>query len=98
MRAPAPGQSHAAGPAAGSEEAEVPEDEGPRVEDRGVRGEQDEEIDFNRAVQLLADKRAKGPAKPKATRKPAAKKPAVKKPAAKKPAVRKPAAPKATTE
>ena len=62
------------------------------------RGEQVEEIDFNRAVQLLADKRAKGPAKPKATRKPAAKKPAVKKPAAKKPAVRKPAAPKATTE
>jgi DNA topoisomerase-1 len=30
------------------------------------RGEQIEEIDFDRAVQLLADKRAKGPAKPKA--------------------------------
>ncbi|WP_210480397.1 type I DNA topoisomerase [Naasia sp. SYSU D00948] len=32
------------------------------------RGETIEEIDFPRAVQLLADKRAKGPAKPKATR------------------------------
>jgi len=32
------------------------------------RGETIEEIDFERAVQLLADKRAKGPAKPKATR------------------------------
>ncbi len=30
------------------------------------RGEDPEEIDFERAVQLLADKRAKGPAKPKA--------------------------------
>ncbi|WP_210508559.1 type I DNA topoisomerase [Naasia sp. SYSU D00057] len=38
------------------------------------RGEDIEEIDFDRAVQLLADKRAKGPAKPKATR--AAKAPA----------------------
>lgn len=40
------------------------------------RGEAVEEIDFDRAVQLLADKRAKGPAKPKtriATKKPAAK-------------------------
>jgi len=39
------------------------------------RGEAVEEIDFERAVQLLADKRAKGPAKPKArtaTKKPAA--------------------------
>jgi DNA topoisomerase-1 len=47
------------------------------------RGETIEEIDFDRAVQMLADKRAKGPAKPKAKapakRKPAAKKPAVKK-------------------
>ncbi|HEY0259221.1 MAG TPA: type I DNA topoisomerase [Lacisediminihabitans sp.] len=47
------------------------------------RGETIEEIDFDRAVQLLADKRAKAPAKPKAKapakRKPAAKKPAVKK-------------------
>jgi DNA topoisomerase I len=56
------------------------------------RGETVEEIDFERAVQLLADKRAKGPAKPKAkaaARKPAAKKPAAKKPAAKKPAAKK---------
>ena len=46
------------------------------------RGEQLEDIDFDRAVQLLADKRAKGPAKPKAkatTRKPAAKKAPAKK-------------------
>ena len=60
------------------------------------RGETVEEIDFERAVQLLADKRAKGPAKPKAkapARKPAAKKPAAKKPAAK-PAAKKPAAKK----
>ncbi len=52
------------------------------------RGESVEDIDFERAVQLLADKRAKGPTKPKtktATRKkPAAKKAAAKKPAAKK--------------
>ena len=52
------------------------------------RGESVEEIDFERAVQLLADKRAKGPAKPKskpaARRKALAKKPAAKKPAAKK--------------
>ncbi|MBC7403331.1 MAG: type I DNA topoisomerase [Microbacteriaceae bacterium] len=52
------------------------------------RGETVEEIDFERAVQMLADKRAKGPA----VTKPTAKKPAVKKPAAKKPAVKKPAA------
>ena len=56
------------------------------------RGETVEEIDFERAVQLLADKRAKGPAKPKAkapARKAPAKKPAAKKPAAKKPAAKK---------
>jgi DNA topoisomerase-1 len=66
------------------------------------RGETIEEIDFERAVQLLADKRAKGPAKPRAkapakkaaVKKPAVKKPAVKKPVAKKPAVKKPAATK----
>ncbi|MCU1441363.1 MAG: topA [Rhodoglobus sp.] len=46
------------------------------------RGETIEEIDFERAVQLLADKRAKGPAKPKA--KPAARKPAAKRAPAKK--------------
>ncbi|GAA3737786.1 type I DNA topoisomerase [Leifsonia bigeumensis] len=55
------------------------------------RGETVEDIDFERAVQLLADKRAKGPAKPKA-KKPAARKSAAKKPAAKKPAAKKPAA------
>jgi DNA topoisomerase-1 len=58
------------------------------------RGETVEGVDFDRAVQLLADKRAKGPAKPKAKRAPAkkapAKKPAAKKPAAK-PAAKKPA-------
>ncbi|MBW4033720.1 MAG: type I DNA topoisomerase [Acidobacteria bacterium] len=35
------------------------------------RGETVEDVDFDRAVQLLADKRAKGPAKPKAKRAPA---------------------------
>jgi DNA topoisomerase-1 len=45
------------------------------------RGETLDEIDFDRAVQLLADKRAKGPVVKKKTtaRKPAAKKPAAKK-------------------
>jgi DNA topoisomerase-1 len=46
------------------------------------RGEEVEDIDFERAVQLLADKRAKGPAKPKA--KAAAKRPAAKRAPAKK--------------
>ena len=60
------------------------------------RGETVEEIDFERAVQMLADKRAKGPvvgktaAKKPAAKKPAAKKPAAKRPVAKKPAVKKP--------
>src|SRR5690554_4434326 len=60
------------------------------------RGETVEEVDFDRAVQLLADKRAKGPAKkkPAAKKKAPAKKPAAKKPAAKKPAAKKPAAKK----
>ena len=43
------------------------------------RGEEIDAIDFERAVQMLADKRAKGPAK-----KPAAKKPAAKRAPAKK--------------
>ncbi|TAM69243.1 MAG: type I DNA topoisomerase [Microbacteriaceae bacterium] len=61
------------------------------------RGETVEEVDFARAVQLLADKRAKGPAKKPAARKPAAKKRAAKEPAAaKKPAAKKPAAAKTT--
>ncbi|MCU1507217.1 MAG: topA, partial [Microbacteriaceae bacterium] len=50
------------------------------------RGETIDEIDFERAVQLLADKRAKGPAKPKAKaapRKTAAAKTTATKPAAK---------------
>jgi DNA topoisomerase-1 len=55
------------------------------------RGETVEEVDFDRAIELLADKRAKGPAKAPA-KKPAAKKPAAKKPAVKKPAAKKPAA------
>ena len=46
------------------------------------RGEDFEDIDFERAVQLLADKRAKGPAKPKA--KAPAKRPAAKRTPAKK--------------
>ena len=37
------------------------------------RGDDVESIDFERAVELLADKRAKGPAKPKARRAPAKK-------------------------
>ena len=42
------------------------------------RGEDVEGLDFDRAVQLLADKRAKGPAKPKAKRAPARRTPAKK--------------------
>jgi DNA topoisomerase-1 len=56
------------------------------------RGETVEDVDYDRAVQLLADKRAKGPVVKK---KPAAKKPAAKKPAAKKPAAKKTPAKKA---
>jgi DNA topoisomerase-1 len=50
------------------------------------RGETVEEVDFERAVQLLADKRAKGPAKPKtgAAKKPAARKAPARKAAPKK--------------
>jgi DNA topoisomerase-1 len=50
------------------------------------RGETVEEIDFDRAVQLLADKRAKGPAKPKAKAAAKKKAPAKKAPAKKAPA------------
>ncbi|MDO9395864.1 MAG: type I DNA topoisomerase [Herbiconiux sp.] len=53
------------------------------------RGETVEEIDFERAVQLLADKRAKGPAKPRAKATTAAKKPAARKAPAKKAAPKK---------
>jgi DNA topoisomerase-1 len=48
------------------------------------RGEDWEDIDYDRAVQLLAERRAKGPAKKPAARKPAAKRPAAKKSTAKK--------------
>nr|WP_276512221.1 type I DNA topoisomerase [Cryobacterium roopkundense] len=51
------------------------------------KSESVEEIDFDRAVELLSDKRAKGPAAPR--KKAPAKKAAVKKPAAEKPAVKK---------
>src|SRR5690606_29153106 len=60
------------------------------------KGETPEDITFERAVDLLAIKRAKGPVK-RAAKKPAAKKPAAKKPAAKKPAAKKPAAKKTTS-
>lgn len=60
------------------------------------RGQKPEDITFEIAVQMLADKRAKGPApKRGAAKKAPAKKPAAKKPAAKKPAAKK-AAPKKT--
>ena len=64
------------------------------------RGESIDDIDFERAVQLLADKRAKGPAKPKpaARRKPAAKKATAKKATAKKASARKPSARKAASK
>ncbi|MFT2817023.1 type I DNA topoisomerase [Leifsonia sp. A12D58] len=54
------------------------------------KSESIEDIDFDRAVQILADKRAKGPAKPRA-------KAPAKKAAAKKPAAKKAPAKKATT-
>jgi DNA topoisomerase-1 len=47
------------------------------------RGEEIEDIDFDRAVEMLADKRAKGPAKPRA-KAPAKKAPAKRAPAKKK--------------
>ncbi len=60
------------------------------------RGTQPTEITYERAVEMLAEKRAKGPVKRGGARKPAAKKPAAKKPAAKKTtAAKKPAAKKA---
>ncbi|SDK46035.1 DNA topoisomerase I [Cryobacterium psychrotolerans] len=57
-----------------------------------------EDVDFDRAVQLLADKRAKGPAvKKTAAKKAPAKKPAARKAPAKKAAARKPTPSGATT-
>ncbi len=58
------------------------------------RGEEVEDITFERAIELLEIKRAKGPAKPRAKKAPAKKAPAKKAPA-KKPAAKKPAATKA---
>ncbi|WP_061961543.1 type I DNA topoisomerase [Demequina flava] len=67
---------------------------GPYVTDGEVnatipKSEDVEALTEERAFELIADKRAKGPAKKKTTRKPAAKKPAAKKPAAKKAAPKK---------
>jgi DNA topoisomerase-1 len=63
------------------------------------RGETVEEIDFERAVQMLADKRAKGPVlKKTAAKKPTAKKPTAKKPAAKKSAAKRSVAKKPTVK
>ncbi|KJC64084.1 type I DNA topoisomerase [Agreia bicolorata] len=61
------------------------------------KGETVEEVDFERAVQLLADKRAKGPAAPRKTaaKKAPVKKAAVKKPVAKKAPVKRTTATKA---
>ncbi len=60
------------------------------------RGQTVEDITFEVAVQMLADKRAKGPATKRGAKKAPAKKPAAKKaPAAKMPAAKKPAAKKA---
>ncbi|WP_341944844.1 type I DNA topoisomerase [Microbacterium sp. LWH11-1.2] len=60
------------------------------------RGQKVEDITFEIAVQMLADKRAKGPAPKRGAKKPVAKKAPAKKPAAKKPAA-KTAAGKTTT-
>ena len=60
------------------------------------RGESVEALTFDRAVELLAERRAK--VGTKGAKKPAAKKPAAKKPAAKKPAAKKPAAKKAAAK
>lgn len=50
------------------------------------RGQTPDDVTFEIAVQMLADKRAKGPAAKRGAKKAPAKKPAAKKPAAKKPA------------
>ncbi|MGX1792912.1 type I DNA topoisomerase [Microbacterium sp. NPDC055312] len=53
------------------------------------RGQTPDDVTFEIAVQMLADKRAKGPAPKRGAKKPAAKKAPAKKPAAKKPAAKK---------
>nr|WP_235619848.1 type I DNA topoisomerase [Gulosibacter faecalis] len=64
------------------------------------RGQDAATITFARAVEMIAEKRAKGPAKKRTStaKKPAAKKATAKKPAAKKPAAKKPAAKRTTTK
>lgn len=59
------------------------------------RGQTPDDVTFEIAVQMLADKRAKGPAAKRGAKKAPAKKAPAKKPAAKKPAAKKPAADKA---
>lgn len=60
------------------------------------RGQTPDDVTFEIAVQMLADKRAKGPAAKRGAKKAPAKKAPAKKPAAKKPAAKKPAADKAS--
>ncbi|MEN0022757.1 MAG: type I DNA topoisomerase [Microbacterium sp.] len=62
------------------------------------RGQKPEDITFEIAVQMLADKRAKGPAPKRGARGAAAKKAPAKKPAAKKPAAKKAATKKPQTD
>ncbi|PCE14783.1 DNA topoisomerase I [Microbacterium sp. SZ1] len=62
------------------------------------RGQKPEDITFEIAVQMLADKRAKGPAPKRGARGAAAKKAPAKKAPAKKPAAKKPAAKKPQTD
>ncbi|WP_313357975.1 type I DNA topoisomerase [Microbacterium sp.] len=62
------------------------------------RGQTPDDVTFEIAVQMLADKRAKGPAPKRGAKKPTAKKAPAKKPAAKKTAAKKPAAKKTTTK
>jgi len=61
------------------------------------KGDTVEELTVERAAELLADRRAKGPAKKKASKKKAAKKKAAKKKAAKKKATKKKAAKKSAS-
>ncbi|MGW9627645.1 type I DNA topoisomerase [Microbacterium sp. NPDC055521] len=62
------------------------------------RGQTPDDVTFEIAVQMLADKRAKGPAPKRGAKKSTVKKAPAEKPAAKKSAARKPAAKKTTTK
>ncbi|MGI8578416.1 MAG: type I DNA topoisomerase [Nocardioidaceae bacterium] len=62
------------------------------------RGDEVDTITLERAAELLADKRAKGPAPARRTKKATAKKPAPKKPAPKQPAAKKSTAKKSTAK